>query len=148
MRSYNTPSLTVREGCLWVAYKDPDHIPRLARTYIADGVDGEWTNMWTGPAPTPGHIYHTFSGPAVTFYRNKFYLAWRRGREDGERWGIDLVDVWSWAHGAGTLTSVNNSSWKQSRKTEDAPRLVVYRDELFVLIRCKDNWVRWHRTTT
>lgn len=87
MRSYNAPSLTVRAGCLWVAFKDPSHVPRLARTYIADGVDGDWTNMWTGHAPTPGHIYLTFSGPSVVWFQDKFYLAWRHGNIDGEPWG-------------------------------------------------------------
>jgi hypothetical protein len=87
MRSYNAPSLTVRAGCLWVAFKDPSHVPRLARTYIADGVDGDWTNMWTGHAPTPGHIYLTFSGPLVVWFQDKFYLAWRHGNIDGEPWG-------------------------------------------------------------
>lgn len=147
-RSYNTPSLTVQDGCLWVAYKDPDHKPRLVRTYNAHGVDWEWTNMWTGEnAPTPEHVYDIYSGPAVAWFRDKFYIAWRVGSQDHQPGQRDAVDVWTWDHRSGKqmVRVKGHRKYDFEWRTEDAPRLVVFRDFLFVFIRCKDNYVRWHR---
>lgn len=152
-RTPHAAALTVRDGCLWVAYQDQDNVPRLMRTYIEKGVDGEWTNMWQGLAPTPTLKYKTYSSPAVVWFRDRFYLAWRRSEEwqphvpDWDGYGRDQVDVWSWALGASSLVRVDNQSWARDMKTEEGPVMVVFRGNLYIVVVCsKDSyWVRWHK---
>ena len=102
---------------------------------------------------TPTLKYKTYSSPAVVWFRDRFYLAWRRSEEwqphvpDWDGYGRDQVDVWSWALGASSLVRVDNQSWARDMKTEEGPVMVVFRGNLYIVVVCsKDSyWVRWHK---